>query len=816
MAVEASREASGGRFVLLAGLTALVVVAAASFGRVYQGQGPTVRLGFVALLAMGLAILLERRSLLLATIVSAAGLVVAVALFVFPDSTVAGLPTLATLRQAMTAFASVARTSAVEVAPAPPLPPLLLAGITAAWTAAFATHALAVRARSPLLATAPPAALMVFAGIVMGDGARPLYVLVFLAAGLAVLFADALRRVGTWGPVTVWHERKSVRSGGGTTARGAWRVALGCLAIALFAPWILPGFGSSALLSVRGGVAAQVSIDPTVDIRPRLLQNPATELFSAQSAHASYWRFMTLDTFNGRHWTSSHSLTGGTTPQGNVLPAQLPSLPCIDQKTSDAAALRLAPQACPTGFPDSGPTVYWLTQRFNFGPLAQPWLPAAPDPISASLAGQSYRYDPDTGAIVYPNGSFKGFSYSAVSVAVVPTPAELSAVPSLQVFQNPGWTHYIQLPDNIPQQIGQLANQIVTNAGATTPYAKILAIQDYLKDFTYDTHVKAPTGVNDLLYFLTKSHRGYCEQFAGTMAVMLRELGIPARVAVGFTPGSYDSATRSYQVTTQNAHSWVEVEFPGYGWLAFEPTPTRDNPIAQAYDTNVTTGGIQGCTQIGPHGRCVDSGSVPNGGSGNRAGVTGAAQKLLTPQLGQAAISSGASPKPKPKPLSDRLRHWGLLLGLALLVVLLLVTPPLKEIRRWAALRHGGRSPQERVSAAYEVLCERTADIGLGRRPFETPLEYERRMTVVAPGSAHALVRLTDLTLRATYAMNGITEEDAAEAADLSREAYREIRKSSPAARRLVGLYRVGSWDPGDRWMRAPEDAVKPRAALRA
>jgi hypothetical protein len=120
------------------------------------------------------------------------------------------------------------------------------------------------------------------------------------------------------------------------------------------------------------------------------------------------------------------------------------------------------------------------------------------------------------------------------------------------------------------------------------------------------------------------------------------------------------------------------------------------------------------------------------------------------------------------------------------------------------------------VSAAYEVLCERAADIGLGRRPFETPSEYERRMTVVAPSSERALVRLTDLTLRATYAMNGITDAEAAEAAGLSRDAYREIRKSSPASRRLVGMYRVGSWDPGDRWMRAPENGVKPRAALRA
>ena len=228
MAAEASREAPGGRLVLLTGLAALAMVAAASFGRVYQGHGTTLRLSMVALIALALAAALERRSLVLATLASAAGLVLAGSLLVFPETTVAGLPTLETLHRALAAFGSVARTSSVEVAPAPPLPPLLVAGVTAAWTAAFAAHALAVRARSPLLAIAPPAALMVFAGIVMDDGARPLYVFVFLGAALAVLFADALRRVGAWGPVSVWHERRAIRSGGGTTARGAWRVAIGC------------------------------------------------------------------------------------------------------------------------------------------------------------------------------------------------------------------------------------------------------------------------------------------------------------------------------------------------------------------------------------------------------------------------------------------------------------------------------------------------------------------------------------------------------------------------------------------------------------
>ena len=96
--------------------------------------------------------------------------------------------------------------------------------------------------------------------------------------------------------------------------------------------------------------------------------------------------------------------------------------------------------------------------------------------------------------------------------------------------------------------------------------------------------MRQPKGVNDLLYFLTTSHRGYCEQFAGTMAVLLRALGLPARVAVGFTPGHvperHPLLRRHHAERAQLGRGGV----PGYGWLAFEPTPTRSNPVASLYD----------------------------------------------------------------------------------------------------------------------------------------------------------------------------------------------------------------------------------------
>ena len=76
-----------------------------------------------------------------------------------------------------------------------------------------------------------------------------------------------------------------------------------------------------------------------------------------------------------------------------------------------------------------------------------------------------------------------------------------------------------------------------------------------------------------LVNFVTKTHAGYCQYFAGAMALMLRYLGIPARVAVGFAGGTYDPNRRLWNVTDREAHAWVEVWFKGYGWLPFDPTP---------------------------------------------------------------------------------------------------------------------------------------------------------------------------------------------------------------------------------------------------
>jgi protein-glutamine gamma-glutamyltransferase len=107
--------------------------------------------------------------------------------------------------------------------------------------------------------------------------------------------------------------------------------------------------------------------------------------------------------------------------------------------------------------------------------------------------------------------------------------------------------------------------------GARTPYAYATKVIRYLSGFTYDEY--PPLTTFPLQTFLMSSQVGYCQQFAGAMALLLRMGGVPARVATGFTTGSYDSATKQWLVSDIDAHAWVEAWFPHYGWVTFDPTP---------------------------------------------------------------------------------------------------------------------------------------------------------------------------------------------------------------------------------------------------
>jgi transglutaminase-like putative cysteine protease len=140
----------------------------------------------------------------------------------------------------------------------------------------------------------------------------------------------------------------------------------------------------------------------------------------------------------------------------------------------------------------------------------------------------------------------------------------------------PEWvrSHYLQLPETVTPRTLALARQIVLQAGATDPYDQARAIQEYLRRLTYDEgRVAPPEGRDWVDYFLFTAQRGYCDDFASAMIVLLRSLDIPARLAQGYAGGSLDPQTNVYVVRESIGHSWPEVYFPGYGWQRFEPTP---------------------------------------------------------------------------------------------------------------------------------------------------------------------------------------------------------------------------------------------------
>ena len=163
-------------------------------------------------------------------------------------------------------------------------------------------------------------------------------------------------------------------------------------------------------------------------------------------------------------------------------------------------------------------------------------------------------------------------SYEVVSLVPDVTVADLEAAGE----EYPDWVQarYLPLP-KLPERLTAVVDDIVQ--GTQTPYQKARAIEAYLRQFPYDLEVPAPPAGRDVVdYFLFDLQRGYCDYYATAMTVMLRVAGVPARLALGYALGSYDDRTGDWVVTEKDAHAWVEVYFPGYGWIEFEPTPSQE------------------------------------------------------------------------------------------------------------------------------------------------------------------------------------------------------------------------------------------------
>jgi transglutaminase-like putative cysteine protease len=133
---------------------------------------------------------------------------------------------------------------------------------------------------------------------------------------------------------------------------------------------------------------------------------------------------------------------------------------------------------------------------------------------------------------------------------------------------------YLAVPEDVPNRVLTLARDLT--ATAATPYDRAKAIESYLRAFPYTLDLPPPPPNRDIVdYFLFDLQQGYCDYYASAMVVLARAAGLPARLAVGYVNGTYDPEQQRYIVTEAEAHSWVEIYFPGYGWINFEPTGGR-------------------------------------------------------------------------------------------------------------------------------------------------------------------------------------------------------------------------------------------------
>jgi transglutaminase-like putative cysteine protease len=318
-------------------------------------------------------------------------------------------------------------------------------------------------------------------------------------------------------------------------------------------PQLISGFTEN----VRLGEIGRIKLSRSLVMRVRVDGDPAR-------AEMVRWRGIVLTAFDGRHWyTASHAADVVTAqPDGSYV------FPARDGDQRPAMGMVAAAVA---------PFRYTVLLQ----PIGTNALFFAAQPVSASggLDGEisqgdlpmrrGYLVIDATGSIFRPAAGDMAVRYEGVSDLPL-YPAAALRQDSASYPLNLRLT-YLQLPQLDPRILA-LAAKII--AGARTPYDKAAAIENYLHaNYGYTLDLRGDPGADPLAYFLFQRRAGHCEYFATAMAVLLRVTGVPARYVTGFLPGEYNDVGGDYIVRASDAHSWVEVYFPSYGWIPFDPTP---------------------------------------------------------------------------------------------------------------------------------------------------------------------------------------------------------------------------------------------------
>lgn len=548
------------RDLLLTALLALVLLATVpSYDRVFTDtswRGPAVGAALLALLVGAASRRLRLPSLLTGALSTLALLAVLPWLLGVGDGWGAGIAAqLDALRltggQGWTALAE-------EPSPAAPVTGLVLLTTVAWWAVTALTHEVVVRG-GHLTAGLLNLTILWVVPLAIPTTAEDSLLLVvpFLAASGLLLLAAV-------------NARDDARRAIALPASGVLLLA-GAIAVGTAAPWLLPAYGGEAWLTL-GGNATPRGYQPIVDIANRLNAPEEREVLRVRSAQRTYLRLAGLDTFDGATWRLGPSGNPSFRPDPSQLfPADGPLPPEEPAASTEVVEV----------------DVEVLELENIYVPLPyQPVEVLGPirsEMVWSTQGGFLATWDEVEDGGERTIGIRQGSAYRVLAERPTPSFAALTEVE----FPPEVLAANTALPRDYPE-LGAQAQEVYDAAGASTVVERALALQDWFVGaeggFTYDLDVPALRGEDALTGFVLEDRVGYCEYFATAMAVMLRQTGIPARVAVGFLPGERVTTTEpgsedgldEYLVTTRDAHAWVEVLFPGYGWITFEPTPRSD------------------------------------------------------------------------------------------------------------------------------------------------------------------------------------------------------------------------------------------------
>ncbi len=661
------------------------------------------------------------------------------------QATTFGVPTFATIDALTTSVTDAFSLFSDVKAPTEPLEGFLVATAVAIWASAIIGDWAAFRADATVEAVLPAAALFGVAAVLGADVDRIAVTGIWIGAVLAFVVvrrADRLGRSSTW-----VGERRSRGPRTLVVLGGALAVAATVVA-AVIGPR-LPGAEAEAVVSLTDlgddGPGTRVTVSPLVDIRSRLVQQANVEVFTVRSEVRAYWRLTSLDEFDGTIWKSNGSYGKSSGDLDDGVPV------ASDRITFD--------------------------QRFEVSALSQIWLPAAYEPQAVDVE-QAVRYDEVSGTLIVDTEvpTSDGTSYGVRSALPQHRPEALAgATPAVPADIA---ERYLGLPDDFSPAVAQLTQQIT--AGSANAYEASRRLQDWFREnFTYDLEVALDHSIGDVESFLFEARAGYCEQFAGSFAAMARSLGIPARVAVGFTPGVADPDDPTlFRVRGEHAHAWPEVYLGEYGWVAFEPTPGRGAPFAEQYtgvpEQQVTSGGDPSTATTTPAPPSTEApspdASIPD---------------LDVPDFGEQDpdFGTGGSRASEPSPWPGRIAvvAAALVATVALYLALVLAVGAYQR----AARRRRATTPSSQVALAWDESLAAVRRVGVPVRRSATQSQAAAQIAGRIPTAATPIRTLAAAVERAAFAPAPPDEDAGTQALVLADEIGDAARHSIDARERF-------------------------------